>query len=197
MFFKKQSSIDFIVAGLGNPGSKYETTRHNVGFMFVDRVAHKLGFRINQIKHFALSAKVDFEGRKVLFLKPQTYMNDSGRSVIDAMQFYKLTPEQLIVVYDDISLPPGSMRIRKKGSAGGQKGMKSIIETLGTDEFIRIKIGVGSPPLADFDVADYVLGNFSKSELTLIEPVLDDVLDAFKMIIYGKVEDAMNKYNKR
>lgn len=197
MFFKKQSSIDFIVAGLGNPGLKYETTRHNAGFMFIDRAAQKLGFRINQLKHFALTSKHDVDGRKILFLKPQTYMNDSGRSVADAMQFYKLTPEQLIVVYDDISLPPGGMRIRKKGSAGGQKGMKSIIETLGTDEFVRIKLGVGSPPHAEFDVADYVLSNISKKELALIEPELDDALDAVRMIIQGKIEEAMNRYNKR
>jgi PTH1 family peptidyl-tRNA hydrolase len=197
MFFNKQQSIDFIIAGLGNPGLKYETTRHNAGFMFIDRAAQKLGLRINQLKHFSLCEKTNFEGRKVLFLKPQTYMNDSGRAVADALGYYKLTPAQLIVVYDDISLPPGGMRIRKKGSAGGQKGMKSIIDTLGTDEFVRIKIGVGSPPHADFDVADYVLGDFPKKDLDLISPVLDDVYDAVELIVNGRIEDAMNRYNKR
>ena len=191
------NGIDFIIAGLGNPGSEYENTRHNAGFMFIDRAADKLGFKVNKLKHNALTAKETVDGYKVLFMKPQTFMNASGLSVSDAMRFYKLTPNQVIIVHDDISLPPGGMRIRKKGSDGGQKGMRSVIQQLGTDEFVRIKIGVGSPHNQNFDVADFVLGEISSSDKKLISPVLDDTIDAIKLIINGKLEEAMNKYNKR
>lgn len=191
------NGIDFIIAGLGNPGSQYENTRHNAGFLFIDRAAEKLGFKVNKLKHYALTAKENVGGLKLLFMKPQTYMNESGLSVSDAMRFYKLTPDKVIIVHDDISLPPGGMRIRKKGSDGGQKGMRSVISHFGTDEFVRIKIGVGSPQHTNYDVVDYVLGQISPADKKLILPVLDDTLDAIKLIINGKIEEAMNKYNKR
>lgn len=198
----RRNSIDYLIVGLGNPGAKYETTRHNAGFLFIDRLATRFGFKINRLKHYSLSSTESFSNFKVAFLKPQTYMNKSGLAVADALRFYKLTPENLIVVYDDISLPTGSMRIRKKGSSGGQKGLESIIEHIGTDSFLRIRIGVGSPtqnihPDSKQGVAEYVLGDISKTELPLINDVIDDAIDAVEMIVSNKVEEAMNKYNKR
>ena len=159
----------YIIAGLGNPGSKYEKTRHNMGFRVIDLLAEKYHIDMNMKKHKAVCGTGVIEGRKVMLLKPQTFMNLSGESIREAVDFYKIDPEtELIVIYDDISLAPGNLRIRKKGSAGGHNGMKNIILHLGTQVFSRIRVGVGEKP-AGWDLADYVLGGFSKEDEALVK----------------------------
>ena len=162
----------FVIVGLGNPGKKYENTRHNVGFMAIDALAEKYGISISEKKHKALCGTGVIEGVKVLLVKPQTYMNLSGESVGDVMNFYKLDPEEeMMVIYDDISLAPGNIRIRKKGSAGGHNGIKSLIAHTGTQGFMRIKIGVGEKP-SGWDLADYVLGHFSEDDQVKLKEAL-------------------------
>ena len=157
MFFAKSGGVKWLVVFLGNPGPKYECTRHNAGFMAADALAKDKGISINRSRFKALTATVDMGGESVLLMKPQTYMNLSGEAVIQAVKFYKIAPENVIVVSDEMSLPIGKLRIRTKGSAGGHNGLKNIIAHLGTDSFPRIRIGVGAPPHPDYDVADWVL----------------------------------------
>ena len=188
----------FVIVGLGNPGKKYETTRHNAGFMAIDALAEKYGISVTEKKHKALCGTGIINGVKVLLVKPQTFMNLSGESVGEVMNFYKLDPEEdLLVVFDDISLAPGSIRIRKKGSAGGHNGIKSIIAHTGTQGFMRVKVGVGEKP-AGWDLADYVLGHFSKEEQeTMEQTIKKDVTDAVSLIASGDVDKAMNQYNAK
>lgn len=189
------SAVDYIVVGLGNPDKKYENTRHNTGFMILDYIAEKLDTEMTTDKFSGLCSLVSWNSKKVLLLKPQTYMNLSGRSVLSAMTFYKIKPENIILIFDDISLPVGKMRIRKKGSHGGQNGVKNIISLCGSDGFPRIKIGIGSKPSDDWELADWVLSKFSKSEIDSISKTAECVYKSLEMIISGKIDEAMNKFN--
>lgn len=186
-----------IIAGLGNPTKEYEHTRHNVGFDTIDCIADQYGISINEKKHRALVGKGMIEGQKVILLKPQTFMNLSGESIRAAVDFYKVDEkEELIVIYDDISLPPGQLRIRKKGSAGGHNGIKNIIAHLGHDTFMRIKVGVGEKP-AGYDLADYVLGHFSKEDRAIMDGAFKEATEAVKMMITDGPDAAMNAFNKK
>ena len=186
----------YIIAGLGNPGKQYENTRHNAGFMALDALADQLGVSLSEKKHKALCGKGMIGGEKALFMKPQTFMNLSGESIRAAADFYKVEPEHIMVIYDDISLEPGQLRIRKKGSAGGHNGIKSIISHLGSMEFPRIKIGVGAKP-PGYDLADYVLGHFSKADQEILQERFEDVYDAVKLIVGDDITEAMNRHNKK
>lgn len=186
-----------LIVGLGNPGKQYEHTRHNVGFDVIDVIADKYNISVTEKKHKALCGKGIIEGQKVVLAKPQTFMNLSGESVAELLNFYKSDPEtELIVIFDDISLAPGNIRVRKKGSAGGHNGIKNIIANLGTDVFMRIKIGVGEKP-KKYDLADYVLGHFSKEDRELMEEGYDKADHAVGMILNGEIEAAMNQYNRK
>lgn len=185
----------YLVAGLGNPEKKYDYTRHNIGFAALALFADNNKINLSKNKFKAIYGDGIINGEKVIAALPQTYMNLSGDSISEIAEFYKIPPENIIIINDDISLPLGAKRIRKKGSAGGHNGLKSIISRLGTDEFIRIKIGVGAPDNKDYDLADYVLGKFSKDEMKVLSTVLADVSDAVEMIIKVGADRAMNKYN--
>ena len=174
MFFKKKPApgpVDFIVAGLGNPGKQYEATRHNAGFIALEALAEKLDADVRRIKFKSYCGEAAVGDKRVLLMMPQTYMNNSGEALREAMQFYKLSPQQVLVMMDDISLPVGTIRIRRKGSDGGQKGMRSIITLTGSDQFPRIKLGVGEKPHPDYDLAAWVLSKFTKEEQPVIEKV--------------------------
>ena len=185
----------YLIAGLGNPGREYENTRHNAGFASIDRLAEKNHISIDMKKFQALCGTGYIVGQKVLLLKPQTYMNLSGESLRAACDFFKIDPEQeLIVIYDDISLAPGQLRIRAKGSAGGHNGIKSIISHLGTQVFLRVKVGVGEKPQG-WDLADYVLGHFSKEEQQVMQESFDRAADAAAALLSEEVQQVMNEYN--
>ncbi len=185
----------FLIVGLGNPGKQYEHTRHNVGFDVMDALADKYRICIGEKKHKALCGKGVIEGQKVILAKPQTFMNLSGESVAELLKYYKLDPEQeLLVIFDDISLAPGGIRIRKKGSAGGHNGVKNIIAQTGTQNFIRIKVGVGEKPKG-WDLADYVLGHFDAVERRKVEDAVADAVRAAEMILKGETDRAMNDFN--
>ena len=187
----------FIIAGLGNPGLPYEGTRHNVGFDVIDAIADEYNISVDYRKNRALIGKGIIEGQKVILAKPQTYMNLSGESVRSLLDYYKVDEEhELIVIYDDISLDVGQLRIRAKGSAGGHNGMKNIIAHLGSQVFPRIKVGVGEKP-AKYDLADYVLGHFSKGEAKLMDEGYDHAVHAVELIVSGQINEAMNEYNRK
>lgn len=187
----------FVIVGLGNPGKKYENTRHNAGFLMVDALASKYGISVKEKKHKALCGTGVIEGVKVLLVKPETYMNLSGESVGEIMNFYKLDPEEeMLVIYDDISLAPGNIRIRKKGSAGGHNGIKSLIAHTGTQNFMRIKVGVGEKP-KDWDLADYVLGHFSEEDKKELNQATPNVIQAAVLMMQGQADKAMNDYNAK
>lgn len=187
--------IEAIVVGLGNPGRKYEDTRHNAGFIVLDKLADKLNVRIDRIKFKGETATAVINGKGVLLLKPSTFMNLSGESVQQAMQFYKIPPEKVIVVFDDISLEPGRMRIRQKGSHGGHNGMKNIIYLTGKDTFPRVKMGVGAKPNPGWDLADWVLSRFTQKEGEALEQAAENACSAIMLMVEGKTQEAMNKYN--
>lgn len=187
--------IECVIAGLGNPGLEYETTRHNAGFMTIDHLADSLGVKIDKMKFKGLYTDVVINGVRCILLKPTTYMNNSGESVSQVLDFYKLSADKLIVIYDDISLEPGKLRIRRKGSHGGHNGMRSIIDLLGTDEFVRVKVGVGKKPHPDYNLADWVLGHFSKEAMEQMNTSIDNASEAVKLLVNGKVDEAMNKFN--
>jgi peptidyl-tRNA hydrolase, PTH1 family len=187
--------VEYLIVGLGNPGSKYEGTRHNAGFMALDYIAEKAGASVDRIKFKGLCGFASISGKKVLLLKPSTFMNLSGQSVTEAMNFYKLPPEKVIVLFDDISLEPGSMRIRLKGSDGGQNGMKNIIYLSGKDTFARIKLGTGAKPNPQWDLADWVLSKFSSQEQKALGEAIDHANSSVALMVDGKVTEAMNKYN--
>ena len=187
----------FIIAGLGNPDKKYENTRHNIGFDFIDALGAKYNIPVKEKKHKALVGTGYIEGVKVLLVKPQTYMNLSGESLREVMDFYKIDPEEeMLVVFDDISLAPGNIRIRKKGSAGGHNGIKSIIAHTGTQNFTRIKIGVGEKP-AGWDLADYVLGHFPEGDRKLVDEAVSDAVTAAVYIMQQDTDRAMNEFNAK
>ena len=185
----------YIIAGLGNPGKRYENTRHNTGFSVIDVIAEKHGIPMMELKHKALIGKGFLEGQKVILAKPQTFMNLSGESLRELVNYYKIDEKQeLIVIYDDISMSTGQLRIRKKGSAGGHNGLKNIILHLGHDEFQRIKIGVGEKP-AGYDLADYVLGHFTSEEVKKIKESAVLANEAVRLIVWDETEAALNRCN--
>lgn len=185
------------IVGLGNPDDKYQGTRHNVGFDVIDLLAEKYNIAVDTKKHRAYIGKGIIGGQKVILAKPQTYMNLSGESVRSLVEYYKVDPEtELLIIFDDISLDVGQLRIRKKGSAGGHNGIKNIIANLGTSVFQRIKVGVGEKPKG-YDLADYVLGRFSKEERELIKEGFECAAEAVAMITAGEIDQAMNKYNRK
>ena len=186
-----------IIAGLANPDRQYEGTSHNVGFDVIDRLADKYNIAVDMKKHRALLGKGVIEGQKVILAKPQTYMNLSGESIRSLVDYYKIDGEhELLVIYDDINLEVGQLRIREKGSAGGHNGIKNIIAHLGTQVFPRIRVGVGEKP-SRYDLADYVLGHFSKAEKALMDEGYDHAVDAAGMILSGRIKDAMSEYNRK
>ncbi len=189
-------AVEYIVCGLGNPGTQYENTRHNTGFMAVDTIAEKLNADIKKLKFKSLTADVMLGGVRCLLMKPTTFMNNSGEAVREALSFYKLPPERLIVIYDDISMDVGRTRIRKKGSDGGHNGIKSIILCTNSDSFPRIKIGVGAKPHPDYNLADWVLSPFLKEQAEALEGSLKNAALAAELMVQGKTDEAMNKYNK-
>ena len=195
MIFKQKPTYDFIIAGLGNPGLQYEKTRHNVGFMAVDLLAQSEKFSFNKNKYDALLGEWKLGDKRILVIKPQTYMNCSGKAVSRIVSFYKIPTDKVIVLHDDISLDVGKIRMRRKGSDGGQRGMRDIIELLGTDNIMRIKIGVGAKPHPDYDLKDWVLGKFPESQKDDLKTALDKSVLALKEIILKGIDSAMNKYN--
>ena len=196
MFGKKlPGSVEYLLVGLGNPDRKYENTRHNCGWLALDYIAGKLGCKVNKIKFKSFVGEASVGGKKVLLLKPTTYMNNSGQAVVEAMNFYKIKPENVIVIFDDISLDVGKMRIRQKGSDGGQKGMRSIIYLSGSDAFPRIKIGIGAKPNPNWDLADWVLSKFTDDERKTLDAIFDNAYRAVELILDGKIDRAMNLYN--
>lgn len=199
MFWKKKTEagpVDFIVAGLGNPGKQYEATRHNAGFIALEALAEKLDADVRRIKFKSYCGDAVIGDKRVLLMMPQTFMNNSGEAVREAMQFYKLSPEQVLVMMDDISLPVGTIRIRRKGSDGGQKGMRSIITLTGSDQFPRIKLGVGEKPHPDYDLAAWVLSKFAKEEQPLMVDAARRAAAAACLIVQGETEQAMNQFSR-
>lgn len=194
MFFSK-GGAEWIVAFLGNPGLKYNGTRHNAGFMAADAMEKKLGVSINKMRFKALTQTVDISGKKVLLMKPQTYMNLSGDAIVQAANFYKVLPERVIVVSDETALPIGKLRIRRGGSAGGHNGLKSVIARLGTDQFPRIRLGVGDKPHPDYDMADWVLSAFKGQDAADMELVAKKAADAVECYITEGADRAMNRFN--
>jgi len=195
MLFGSSSGCAYLIVGLGNPGSKYWNTRHNVGYAALDALASQLGVQVNRVKFQGLIAQASIGGKKVVLLKPTTYMNLSGQSVGAAARFYKVPPERILVLNDDISLEPGRLRVRKKGSAGGHNGLKSIISSLGSEEFPRIKIGVGAKPHPDYDLADWVLGTFPLSQREEMEETYRRAAEAAQVLILQGPEAAANQFN--
>ncbi len=194
LFHRQQTGIDYLIVGLGNPGRQYENTRHNAGFAALDAAAQAWGVRVARARFSALTGAGVLGESKVLLMKPQTFMNDSGAAVGAAAAFYKLAPEQVIVIFDDVSLAPGRLRVRRSGSAGGHNGIKSIIAAIGQD-FPRVKIGVGEKPHPEYDLADWVLGRPSEADRKAIAARMDDVRGAVEMIVCGRLDAAMSKYN--
>ncbi len=196
MFGKKlPGSVEYLLVGLGNPDRKYENTRHNCGWLALDYIAGKLGCKVNKIKFKSFVGEAAIGGKKVLLMKPTTYMNNSGQAVVEAMNFYKIKPENVIVIFDDISLDVGKMRIRQKGSDGGQKGMRSIIYLSGSDAFPRIKIGIGAKPNHNWDLADWVLSKFTDDERKTLDAMFDNAYSAVELMLDGKIDRAMNMFN--
>ncbi len=196
MFFNRNSGgISWIVVGLGNPGSQYASTRHNMGFLTVDKLAEVQKFSFQKLRFKAWTGTFTCSGEKVLVMKPQTYMNLSGESVGEAARFFKVSADHVLVISDDISLPVGKLRIRPGGSAGGHNGLKNIIAHLGTDQFPRIKIGVGIPQQEGYDTVDWVIGKPGKDEQALLIPTLDKAVAAIPYLIENGVKQSMNKFN--
>lgn len=191
----KNGAIEYIIVGLGNPGKEYENTRHNAGFIAIDKIAEKYNCNINKLKYKAMIGDCVINEKRVLLMKPQTFMNLSGESVVQAMSFYKIPIENIIVLFDDISLDVGRMRVRRKGSDGGQRGMRSIIGLTGSDNFPRVKIGIGDKPNPHWQLADWVLSHFTKDELDILDKVTDNACGAVEYIIGGSIDKAMAEYN--
>ena len=194
---EEEENIMYLIVGLGNPGKQYDMTRHNIGFHTIDYIADECGAKLNKLKFKAVYGEAAIGGEKVYLVKPQTYMNLSGDSVYEMSKFYKIPPENIIVINDDISLDTGRIRVRGKGSAGGHNGLKSIIYRLGSDTFPRVKMGVGAPTHEDYDLADFVLGRFTKEEIPVMEKAIIKAHTAVEEIIKNGVEAAMNKCNAK
>lgn len=188
--------VSFIIAGLGNVGAQYERTRHNAGFLAIDYIAERVGVKIDRLKFHALTAEAEIGGARVLLMKPTTLMNNSGVAIGEAASFYKIPAERVLVLHDEISFDPGVIRLRRKGSAGGHNGLKSIISHLGGEDFPRVKIGVGKKPSPDYDLVDFVLGKFPEGDLKQISERFPDILSSAELIIRGDIEAAMNRYSK-
>ena len=195
MFFKNSGGVDWLLVGLGNPGDKYENTRHNVGFMAVDELADRANVPVQKLKYKALTNTVTIGGQKVLLMKPVTYMNLSGEAVRQAVDFYKVPADHVLVVSDDTALAVGRLRIRKGGSAGGHNGLKNIIQHLGTDQFPRLRLGVGEKPHPDYDLADWVLGKFVGEDKKAIDAAVKKAADAVECILSQGLDRGMNKFN--
>lgn len=193
--FNKAKKIEYIVAGLGNPGSRYENTRHNAGFKAMDLLAKEEGFSFKKLKFKALIADGMLGEKRCLFMKPQTMMNLSGDAIYEAAEYYNIPDENILIIFDDVSLDIGKTRIRRKGSAGGHNGIKSIISSLGGEDFPRIKIGVGKKPNASWDMADWVLAEFPKADSEKLDTALKNAVDAARLIVNGDIDKAMNLYN--
>lgn len=194
---KPLGNIDFLVVGLGNPEKKYEKTRHNAGFMAIDYLAERLSVKVDRIKFSALVGEAVICGKRVLLMKPQTSMNLSGNAVIEAARFYKIEPENVIVFSDDITLDVGRLRVRRKGTHGGHNGLRSIEAKLSSQEYQRIKIGIGAKPHPDYDLADWVLGNFSNEDLAVLKGNFDKLYSGLSMMISGDTEGAMQICNAK
>lgn len=188
-------SVEYIVVGLGNPESDYDNTRHNIGFMAINHIAEQLGVNLTTLKFKSLCATTVIEDKKVLLMKPQTFMNNSGEAVVEAMSFYKVPPEKVIVIFDDISLDIGKLRIRRKGSDGGHNGIKSIIYLSGSDLFPRIKIGIGKKPNPKWDLKDWVLSSFNDEDKEALKEPINETYNAVKLILNDKIDEAMNNFN--
>ncbi len=203
MFLKKKDfststgSPEFLIVGLGNPGKDYEMTRHNAGFLTLDHLSVELDTDITKLKNKALYADVSINSHRCLLIKPQTFMNNSGEAVRDFAKFYKIPPEKIIVIFDDISLPCGKLRIRRKGTDGGHNGIKSIIYHLNSDNFPRIKIGVGQKPHPDFNLADWVLSTFKKDEMEQLKAAISKACEVLPLMLDGEIDKAMNKANEK
>ena len=197
MFFNRNQTggVNWILVGLGNPGSKYESTRHNMGWLALDSLMEKESFKLTKLRFKAWTGILERNGNKILVMKPQTYMNLSGESVGEAARFYKIPADHVVVVSDDVSLPVGKLRIRKSGSAGGHNGLKNIIQHLGTDRFPRIKVGVGSPQQADYDMVDWVIGKPIGEDQRALMEALDRAGEAAKVLISDGIDRAMNRFN--
>lgn len=193
--FMRKGKIEYIIAGLGNPGSRYEKTRHNVGFMALDALLKDEGIALRKLKFHAFIADEMIAGKRCLLMKPQTMMNLSGEAIIEAADYYNIPEENIIILYDDISLDVGKTRIRRKGSAGGHNGIKSIISCLGSEAFPRVKIGVGKKPHPEYDLKDWVLSEFSAADQKALAPALEHAAEAVKLIVQGDIDQAMNLYN--
>ncbi len=199
MFFKKPAPagpVDFVIVGLGNPGKKYEGTRHNAGFAAVEAIAEQYGVRVNRVKFKSLCGELTVDGKKILLLMPQTYMNNSGEAVQEALSFYKLKPEQCVVICDDVTLDIGKVRVRRKGSDGGQRGVRSIIAHCKSEQFPRVKIGVGQKPHPDYDLAAWVLSKFTKDEAPAVLTAVKNAAAAALLIADGQIDKAMNDFSK-
>lgn len=196
--FKKApgGGFDYIIAGLGNPGMQYEKTRHNIGFMAIDALLDDLGAVANRTKFSSLYADVKIGDNRCLILKPQTYMNNSGKAISEAAAFYKVPVSNIIVISDDATLDVGRLRIRSKGSAGGHNGLKDIIELLGSDQFPRLKLGVGQKPHPDFDIKDWVLGKFPKEQEKPLAEIVSKAADAVQCMVKMGTDTAMNRFNQ-
>ena len=190
-----RGKIEYVIAGLGNPGPEYENTRHNAGFIVLDMLAKQCGEEINRMQFKGRTADVMLGEKRCLLLKPTTYMNNSGESIVQALEFYKLDVSSLIVVCDDISLDVGRLRIRRKGSHGGHNGLRSICELTGSDSYERIKMGVGKKPHPDYDLAKWVLGKFGKEDMEKLNTAAENACECIKLMVQGKTDQAMNKYN--
>ena len=190
-----QGAVEYIICGLGNPGTQYEGTRHNIGFMTIDTLCDKYKLDCKKLRFKSLTCDAMISGKRCLIMKPTTFMNNSGEAVTEAMSFYKIPPERTIIVFDDISLEPGKLRIRRKGSDGGHNGIKSIIYLSGSDMFPRIKMGVGAKPHPDYNLADWVLGHFKKEQAEALETVMDNAVSSIELMVGGKMNEAMNKFN--
>ena len=191
-----QGPVSFIVVGLGNIGKQYELTRHNAGFLAIDRIAEKYGAKIDRVKFHATVGECTIAGQRVLLMKPTTLMNNSGIAVGEAAAFYKIPPERVLVLHDEISFDPGMIRIRRKGSAGGHNGLKSIIARLPGEDFPRIKIGVGKKPSPEYDLANWVLGRMPEGDMKLMSARFDDIADATALIVRGMIDEAMQRFSK-
>lgn len=188
---------NWLIVGLGNPGNEYAKTRHNCGWRALDLLSEKLGCKIDKKKFQGLYGQVVKDGKKIFLLKPMTYMNLSGRAVLQLSAYFSIPPQRIIVIFDDVSLSPGGLRIRADGSAGGHNGIKSIIQELGSQDFPRVKIGVGAKPAPDRDLADWVLSTFSAQEEKLLQPALEDAADAALSIIENGIQATANKFNRK
>lgn len=188
-------AVEYIICGLGNPGTQYEGTRHNIGFMTIDTLCDKYKLDCKKLRFKSLTCDAMISGKRCLIMKPTTFMNNSGEAVTEAMSFYKIPPERTIIVFDDISLEPGKLRIRRKGSDGGHNGIKSIIYLSGSDMFPRIKMGVGAKPHPDYNLADWVLGHFKKEQDEVLETAMDNAVACIELMVGDKMNEAMNKFN--